>query len=154
MSDPYQQPGGFGTGPYGNDRPPQPGYGYPAPAAPPPPPVGYPAAPQPPPYGAPAPAYGMPAPQPANGLGTAGLVLGIIGVVCNLTVYLWFVGLIVGVLAIVFGAIGRGRANRGEATNKGAATAGLVMGIISAVLIPVILLVAFAGAVGMASSAG
>lgn len=96
----------------------------------------------------------MPAPQPANGLGTAGLVLGIIGVVCNLTVYLWFVGLIVGVLAIVFGAIGRGRANRGEATNKGAATAGLVMGIISAVLIPVILLVAFAGAVGMASSAG
>ncbi|MCQ0023465.1 DUF4190 domain-containing protein [Streptomyces somaliensis DSM 40738] len=151
MSDPYQQPGGFGPGPYGNGHPSQPGYGYPAPAAPTPPPVGYPTAP-PPPYAAPAPAYGMPAAQPSNGLGTAGLVLGIIGIVCNLTVALWLVGVVLGILAIIFGAIGRGKANRGEATNRGAAMAGLVTGIISAVLIPSILLLLFASAVGMASS--
>ncbi|MFV2121964.1 DUF4190 domain-containing protein [Streptomyces sp. Act-28] len=164
MSDPYQQPGAFGPSPYGDGPSPQPGYGYPAPAAPPSPsygypaapppsPAGHPAAPQPSPYAAPVSAYGAPAPQPSNGPGTAGLVLGIIGIVCNLTILLWFVGVILGILAIIFGAVGRSRANRGEATNKGAATAGLVTGIISTVLIPGILLL-FAGAMGVASSAG
>ncbi|CAM5674134.1 hypothetical protein SALBM311S_00488 [Streptomyces alboniger] len=70
------------------------------------------------------PGYGMP-PQPSNGMGTTGLVLGIIGVVCSVTFFLWFFGVILGILGIIFGAIGRGKANRGEATNRGAATAGL-----------------------------
>ncbi|MGW4345640.1 DUF4190 domain-containing protein [Streptomyces sp. NPDC004690] len=116
----------------------QPGLGYPAA-----PPVGYPSAPG---YGL---GMGM---QPSNGLGTAGLVLGIIGVVCSLTVFLWFFGIILGILAIVFGAIGRGKANRGEATNKGAATGGLVCGIVATVVLPVLGLILFAGIMGTAGT--
>jgi hypothetical protein len=37
-------------------------------------------------------------------------------------------------LAIIFGAIGRGRVKRGEASNMGVATSALVLGIIGAVL--------------------
>lgn len=59
-------------------------------------------------------------------MGTAALVLGIIGVLV--------LGCIFGVLAIIFGAIGINRANAGRATNKGAATAGLVLGIVGVVL--------------------
>jgi hypothetical protein len=64
-----------------------------------------------------------------NGLAVASLVLGILGVVLFWTVW---GGVILGVLAIVFGAVGRGRANRG-APNKGMATAGLVLGIVGLV---------------------
>ena len=58
-------------------------------------------------------------------MGTASLVLGIIALVLSLTI---FFGIVCGVLAIVFGAIGRSRARRGEATNYGSATAGLITG--------------------------
>ncbi|MFE4666435.1 DUF4190 domain-containing protein [Streptomyces sp. NPDC056716] len=128
---PQQPPGGYGH-PQGT-----PGYGYPNPAYPPAPPVAYPGAyPQ-------APGYVMPM-QPSNGMGTTGLVLGIIGAVCSLTFFMWFLGVILGILAIIFGAIGRGKANRGEATNKGAATAGLVCGIVATVVLPVLGFLVFA----------
>ncbi|MET8829173.1 DUF4190 domain-containing protein [Streptomyces sp. NPDC004610] len=130
---PPQQPPG-GTGGYGQPQSPPPGYGYPSPAYPPAPPVGYPQAP----------AGYVVAVQPSNGLGTTGLVLGIIGVVCSVTFFLWFLGVILGILAIIFGAIGRGKANRGEATNRGAATAGLVCGIVATVVLPVLGFVVFA----------
>jgi hypothetical protein len=58
---------------------------------------------------------------PRNGMGTAALVLGILSFLC---------GWILGLLAIIFGAIGIARANRGEATNKGMAVAGLILGIV------------------------
>jgi uncharacterized membrane protein len=67
-------------------------------------------------------------PSPQNGLGTAAMVLGIISLVLFWTI---IVGVICGALAVIFGAIGRGRAKRGEATNRGSATAGLVTGIIA-----------------------
>jgi hypothetical protein len=70
-------------------------------------------------------------PARQNGLGTAGMVLGIIALVLFFTVV---VGFICGVLAIIFGAIGRKRASVGTATNGGQATAGLVTGIIAVVL--------------------
>ncbi|WP_151898117.1 DUF4190 domain-containing protein [Streptomyces sp. C8S0] len=171
MSDPNQQPGGFGPSPYAQGQP-QPGYGYPGPEAggqpaygypapdagaqpgygypAQPPAPGYPAPPAGAPYAAPAP-YG--AAQPANGLGTAGLVCGIIGVVLNVTVILWWAGIILGILAIIFGAVGRGKVKRGEATNKGAATSGLVLGIIATVLLPSIILLAFASFLGVAGAA-
>jgi hypothetical protein len=114
------------------------------PPAPPPPPYGQSAPPLygQPLYGQPAmspPAYGQPAygahpMMMRNGLGTAALVLGIIGVVTDLTVFLCFFGFILGILAIVFGAIGRARANRGEASNKKVAIWGLWLGIASLVL--------------------
>ncbi|MDT3399744.1 hypothetical protein RKE29_24420 [Streptomyces sp. B1866] len=104
--NPYAgQPGG--QPPYG-----QPGYGYP----------GYPQAP----YGP-----GWPVgPVPDNGQGTAALVLGIIGLVAFFTVVF---GAILGVLAIVFGALGRAKAGRGTATNGGQALAGLICGVIAVV---------------------
>jgi hypothetical protein len=161
MSDANFGSGGFGPPPQQPPQPSQPpsqppagGYAYPpAESAP---GYGYPNPAQP--YGSPAPSYpvapavgaypqtpgyGMAA-QPSNGMGTTGLVLGIIGVVFSLTFVLWFFGVILGILAIIFGAIGRGRAGRGEATNKGAATAGLVCGIVATVILPLLGLLVFA----------
>jgi hypothetical protein len=64
---------------------------------------------------------------PSNGFATAALVLGIIALVAFWTV--WF-GVLLGGLAIVFGALGMSKANAG-APNKGLAIAGLVLGIIA-----------------------
>lgn len=74
--------------------------------------------------------YGTPASfthsAPANGMGTAALVLGIGGFFC--------MPLVASVLAIIFGRIGMTRAGRGLATNGGVAKAGFILGIISLVL--------------------
>ncbi|WUR79835.1 DUF4190 domain-containing protein [Streptomyces phaeochromogenes] len=79
------------------------------------------------------PGYGWPGMPmaPSNGLGTAGLVLGIIAAVgfC-----LWPVALACGILAVIFGAIGRGKARRGEATNPGQALAGIICGAVGIAL--------------------
>jgi hypothetical protein len=151
MSDTNPAPGGFGP-PSQPPQQPTPGYGYPQSG----PGYGYPQSgpgyPAAPPAGYPqAPGYAMPA-QPNNGMGTTGMVLGIIGVVCSLTFFLWFFGVILGILGIIFGAIGRGRANRGEATNKGAATAGLVCGIIATVVLPLLGILVFASIMGTAGT--
>jgi hypothetical protein len=111
---PYGHGGPVPPPPIGPDGPGQVPYGYPG-------------------YGCPPGGeYGWPgAPMPSNGLGTAGLVLGIISaaVFC-----VWPVAIIVGVLALVFGSIGRGRARRGEATNAGQALAGVICGAAGVVL--------------------
>jgi hypothetical protein len=74
-------------------------------------------------------------PQYKNGLGTAALVCGIVGLVFALIPIIGiFFGLILGILAIVFGAIGISRVNRNVANNRGSAVAGLVIGIIAFVL--------------------
>jgi hypothetical protein len=75
-------------------------------------------------------AYVQQTPAPTNPLATTALILGICGVVLFWTVWL---GIILGVLAIIFGGIGLSRAKNG-APNKGMATAGLVLGIVSVVL--------------------
>lgn len=73
--------------------------------------------------------YGQPGWQqgPANGMGITAMVLGIIA-----TVLFCFYGLgiVLGILALIFGFIGRGRARRGEATNGGMALAGIILGAI------------------------
>jgi uncharacterized membrane protein len=69
--------------------------------------------------------------QPRNGLGMAALVCGIAAVVTSfIPVVNWFTWPL-GVLAIVFGAIGWSRANKGQATNRPIAITGLVLGIAS-----------------------
>lgn len=68
----------------------------------------------------------MPA-APQNGLGTASLVLGIIGLVCCTTI-------VVPVIALVLGVMGRKKAAEGLATNGGTATAGMILGIIGVVI--------------------
>ncbi|WP_137993069.1 DUF4190 domain-containing protein [Streptomyces vilmorinianum] len=104
-------------------------YGYPA-AAPPAMPsgtsgYGYPGYPGYPATGG----YGQPGWQqpPSNGMGTASMVLGIIAVAgfC-----LYGLGIVLGVLALIFGIIGRKKVQRGEANNGGMATAGIVLGAI------------------------
>ncbi|MFL4907369.1 DUF4190 domain-containing protein [Streptomyces sp. MMS24-I2-30] len=95
--------------------PPAPGQGYPVPPA---------AGPG---------SYGWPGmqPPPSNGLGTAGLVLGILSAIgfC-----MWPVAFVLGVLAVIFGGIGRGRVRRGEATNPGQALAAIICGSAGIVL--------------------
>ncbi|GHK04706.1 hypothetical protein SY2F82_65030 [Streptomyces sp. Y2F8-2] len=95
------------------------------------------------PYGSQGAGYGwpgMPLP-PSNGMGIASLVLGVISLVLFC---LWPVALIVGVLAVIFGIIGRRRAGRGEATNGGMALAGLICGAVGFVLSAVLLIVLLA----------
>ncbi|WP_306323629.1 MULTISPECIES: DUF4190 domain-containing protein [unclassified Streptomyces] len=64
-----------------------------------------------------------------NGLGTAALILGVIGAVSGLIPLLFWLAGILGVIALVLGLTGRGRAKRGEATNKGVALAGTILGL-------------------------
>jgi hypothetical protein len=68
--------------------------------------------------------YGAPPVRRRNGMGVAALVLGIVG---------FLVGPC-GILAIVFGRIGLNRVARGEATNRGVATGGFVLGIVTVLL--------------------
>ncbi|MFI5552698.1 hypothetical protein [Streptomyces sp. NPDC051738] len=107
-------PDGPGRVPYGYPG----GHGYPHLPGPGPGPAGY---------------YGWPGmhPMPSNGMGTAGLVLGIISAVIFC---LWPVAIVVGVLAVIFGGIGMGKARRGEATNRGQALAGVICGAAGLVL--------------------
>lgn len=128
----YGPPGGApGSEPYGapGDAPP---YGAPAGARPSgAPPYGGQGAPYGGQYayGAPqqqfGPAYGALAPARANnGLGTAALILGILAVVLGVVL----IGALFGMVAIVLGIVGHGRARRGQATNGGAALAGALLG--------------------------
>jgi hypothetical protein len=73
---------------------------------------------------------------PSNGMGVTGLVTGIIGACLA---WVPILGFILGVLGIVFGGIGVYYANQGRATNKGAAIAGLVLGIFAVVFWPLLL---------------
>ncbi len=120
------------------DQPPSPGYWkasdgnwYPpeqasAPPPPPPPPgmpgaytqgVGLPGQPQ---------VYG--APRASNGYATAALVLGILSL---LLFWTFGFGVIAGILAIVFGVVGRSRAQQMTVDSRaGQATAGIVTGIL------------------------
>lgn len=70
-----------------------------------------------------------PAPTaPKNGLGIAALVVAIIGLLSV------FGGILLGVVAIVLGFLGWGRAKRGEATNGGVAIAGIVLGVLGVIV--------------------
>ena len=76
--------------------------------------------------------------KPRNGMGSAALTLGILGL---------FLGWLFSLLAIIFGGVGVGRANRGEATNRGAALWGLWLGVIGLVLWVIIVVAIFGSSV-------
>jgi amino acid transporter len=90
-------------------------------------PGGYPPPPQQPYYGG----YQPPPTGPKNGLGIAALVIAILGLV-----FCWTVigGVVLGVVAVIIGILGRGRAKRGQATNGGVAIAGVVLGVLAVIL--------------------
>lgn len=110
-----------GQPPYGQQPPGQPPYGA-GPGQP-----GGPASGQPPgatPHG------GSPE-QPSNGMGLTALILGIIAIPLVCCAYL---GIPLGIVAVVLGWLGKGKAERGEATNRGQALAGLICGAIAVIL--------------------
>lgn len=145
---PYPPPAGYGHGPVpgepvppppiGPDGPGRPEYGYPHHLGPQHYP-GHPGPPGQPGHGGPfapypgAVGHGWPgAPYgPSNGMGMASLSLGIVAAVIFC---LWPLAIVLGVLAVVFGAIGRAKARRGEATNPGQALAGIICGAVGAAL--------------------
>ena len=88
---------------------------------------------------------GNPAPSaaPQNGMGTAALIMGILQFFC--------LGTLGSILAIVFGKIGMNKADQGLATNRGAAKAGFILGIIGIALTVVGLIVAVTAGVFSAS---
>jgi hypothetical protein len=101
------------------------------------------------PYGGGQQGYGQPTGPARNGLGVAALVLGILAIVTSITVV---GGVVLGIVALVLGIVGRKRATRGEATNGGVALAGIITGVIGALLS--ILLVALGAAAFFGSGGG
>lgn len=85
----------------------------------------------------------VPGAAPQNGMGTAALVMGILQFFC--------LGTVGSILAIVFGKIGMNKADQGLATNRGAAKAGFILGIIGIALTVVGLIVAVTAGVFSAS---
>ncbi|GJF30546.1 hypothetical protein KNE206_32460 [Kitasatospora sp. NE20-6] len=75
------------------------------------------------------PPYPTAPPQPRNGLGTAAMVLGIVGAVLSLVVVLFWLSWLPALLAVIFGAIGLGHARKGLATNRATALAGVILGV-------------------------
>ncbi|MEU6930082.1 DUF4190 domain-containing protein [Streptomyces sp. NPDC046385] len=95
------------------------------------------------PWGAPG---TQPPVQPRNGLGVTALVLGIVGLLFAIIPFLFWLGGILGLLALIFGIIGASRAGKGLATNKGSAVTGLVLGALS-ILVSIVWTVVIATAV-------
>ncbi|WP_319245809.1 DUF4190 domain-containing protein, partial [Streptomyces scabiei] len=135
----------------GRRAPPPPAAGVPYAPVPPPPlapdgpgqtpygyaqyPAAYPSGHTHPGFGHPAPGAGYPwpamAPPPSNGMGITAMVLGI----CAAALFcLWPLAILLGIMAVIFGSIGRVKARRGEATNPGHALAGIICGAVGILL--------------------
>ena len=107
--------------PYGYPPSPYPGQ-YPGGQYPPGPyPGGYP----PPPM-----SYGDYPPPPRNGLGIGALIVAIIALVSSFSIA---GGIVLGLVAVVLGFLGRARVKRGEADNGGVALAGIVLGVVAVI---------------------
>lgn len=139
QQQPYPQQQGYSQQ---QGYPPQQGYPYGYGAAP----GGYPPPPQGGGYGQYGGGYGgYPAQSaPKNGLGIASLIVAIVSLLSV------FGGLLLGIVAVVLGVMGRGRVKRGEATNGGVALAGIVLGALSILvsIAAIVLTVQFAKDVG------
>jgi hypothetical protein len=78
-------------------------------------------------------------PKRTNGMAITALVIGILGVFVFQFVF--------GPLAIIFGGLGMGFANKNNGSGKGLAIAGLILGIVDLLLFAVVMLL-FMGARG------
>jgi hypothetical protein len=83
-------------------------------------------------------ALGNPLAQPRNGFGVAAFALGLLALLLSWTA---IGGIVLGIPAVIFGVLGRGRARRGEATNGGLSMAGIVLGVVGVLI--AILIIAF-----------
>jgi membrane-bound ClpP family serine protease len=66
-----------------------------------------------------------------NGMGTAALILGVVGLVLVVLILFSPLGAFLGLLAVIFGILGLVQVNRGEADNRGQAITGLVTGAVA-----------------------
>lgn len=81
------------------------------------------------------PSPAMPAPfQYKNGLGTAGFVLGLVGLVFAFIPLIGIIAWPLTILGLIFGIIGTLRASRGQASNKGMAITAVVLSAIGLVI--------------------
>lgn len=71
---------------------------------------------------------------PKNGLGTAGFVLGLIGLLFSFLPIVGVVAWPMVILGLIFSLIGYGRGRSGGATNKGLALAGVILSVIGLVI--------------------
>ena len=96
----------------------------------------------------PPPAYQAAVQQaPRNGLGTAALILGIIGAVSGVIPFMFWLAGTLGLIGLILGLIARGRVKRGEATNGTAALWGIITSAVALVL-SVVGLVLLVGVIG------
>jgi hypothetical protein len=119
--------------------------------------------PAPPQFGAPGPAdpayYPPPPPQypfapSSNGIGIAGGVCGIVAVVLCWIPFVDYVSVVLGVLAIIFGALGVRRANGESGNGKGLAITGIVTGIVAVVISVLFLAVIYAAVTSVSTTIG
>jgi Domain of unknown function (DUF4352) len=110
--------------------------------------TGYPPDQPPPPDHQPPPAYQTTVQQaPRNGLGTAALILGIVGAVSGVIPFMFWLAGTLGLIGLILGFIARGRVKRGEATNGTAALWGIITSAVALVL-SVVGLVILVGLIG------
>jgi hypothetical protein len=77
----------------------------------------------------------MPAPaQLKNGLGTAGFVLGLVGLIFAFIPIIGVIAWPMVILGLIFGIVGTLRANRGQASNKGLAITAVVLSVLGLVI--------------------
>ncbi|WP_043262812.1 DUF4190 domain-containing protein [Streptomyces sp. CT34] len=69
-------------------------------------------------------------PQPSNGMGITALVLGIVGVVLGVFIFLFWLSWLPALLAVIFGGVGLSRVRMGRATNRAMALSGVGLGIL------------------------
>ncbi|WP_410644260.1 DUF4190 domain-containing protein [Amycolatopsis sp. lyj-346] len=72
--------------------------------------------------------------QYKNGLGTAGFVLGLVGLIFAFIPIIGVIAWPLVILGLIFGIVGTLRANRGQASNKGLAIAAVVLSAIGLVI--------------------
>src|ERR1700712_4578297 len=79
---------------------------------------------------------GLPAPR--NTAGRVAAVFGVLALICAIGFLLFFpipLAIVLGIFAILLGMVGRNRVRRGSATNWVGATAGLITGLLSLLLL-------------------
>ncbi len=72
--------------------------------------------------------------QPHNGLGTAGFVVGLVGLILSPLPFIGILAWPLVVLGVIFSAVGISRVKARKATNKGLSVAGLVLSVLGVVV--------------------
>lgn len=113
----------------------------PPPPQPPPPPTFAPQPQwQPSGYAQPMPYHGQAA-RPTNGIGTAG---GVVGIVAAVLMWVPYLGIVLGIIAVALSGVGLSRANRLGGVSKGMAITGIVCGAV-AIVVNLFFIIAFWG---------